>query len=366
MKRTAKICVLLLLMLLAACSIEVSDTTPAAQSDVTPGPIPAFTLRAPTAAAHQQRTPPPWANLKLSGHLIYVQIPRQIVKLDLVSGQQTILFEAPGNGFVSAAQVSPDGKWIVMAYAPPKDPSLQSINADLYVLPAAGSTAPQVLLQRADSKEDYFNPVWSADGKYVYYSHLMPDLGGDRKYTNFKYDLERVAYPGGQPQKLIDNAFWPRLSPDGSKLAYVSFVPSTNSNDLYIADADGSDSKLVMPAGAFFAVDAPLFSRDGQTILFSAVGEPQVSSLSWLDQLMGVQVAEAHTVPSDWWRVSINGGKPEQLTHVNDTGMYADFASDGQHVAFVSLSGVFVMKPDGSNLTQLVKDAVGGTVSWTP
>jgi hypothetical protein len=190
----------------------------------------------------------------------------------------------------------------------------------------------------------------------------MPDLGSDRKYTNFKYDLERVAYPGGQPQKLIDNAFWPRLSPDGSKLAYVSFVPSTNSNDLYIANADGSNSKLVMPAGAFFAVDAPLFSRDGQTILFSAVGEPQ---LSWLDQLMGVQVAEAHTVPSDWWRVPAAGGNPEQLTHINDTGMYADFAPDGRHVAFVSVNGVFVMKLDGSNLTQLV-DAVGGTISWTP
>ena len=60
-----------------------------------------------------------------------------------------------------------------------------------------------------------------------------------------------MAYPGGQPEKLIDNAFWPRLSPDGSKMAYVSFVPSTNSNDLYIANVDGSDAKLVMPAGDF-------------------------------------------------------------------------------------------------------------------
>ncbi len=366
MKRTALICTLLLI-LLAACSIEVSDTTPAApsgaSSDVTPGPIPAFTLSAP---ARKHNSPPPWADLRLSGHLIYVQIPRQIIQLDLASGQQTVLFEAPGNGFVSAAQVSPDGKRLVMTYAPPKDPSLQSVSTDLYVLPADGSAAPQILLQRADPKEDFFNPVWSVDGRYIYYSHLVPDPSADRKYTNFKYDLERVAYPGGQPQKLIESAFWPRLSPDGSKLAYVSFVPSTNSNDLYIANADGSNAQLVMPAGAFFAVDAPVFSRDGQTILFSAVGAPQLPGLSWLDQLMGVQIAEAHNVPSDWWRISINGGKPQRLTNVNDTGMYADFAPNGQHVAFVSVSGIFVMKPDGSNLTQLVKDAVGGTISWTP
>ncbi len=195
--------------------------------------------------------------------------------------------------------------WIVMAYAPPKDPSLQSVNTDLYVMPADGSAPPQALLQRADAKEDFFNPVWSADGHYVYYSHLIPDSTSSRKYTNFKYDLERVAYPNGQPQILIDDAFWPRLSPDGTHLAYVSFVPATNSNDLYLANVDGSNAKLVMPAGSFFAVDAPVFSVDGQMLLFSAVGDAQPPAASWLDQLLGVQVAEAHNVPSDWWRVSI-------------------------------------------------------------
>jgi Tol biopolymer transport system component len=348
---------------LAACSIDLSEPShkPPEPIIVTETPGADQAIGSGTAA-----TPPAWANLNLSGHLIFVQIPRQIVKLDLASGARTVLFEAPGNGFVSAAQVSRDGQWIVMAYAPPKDPSLQSVNTDLYVMPADGSAPPQVLLQRTDDKEDYFNPVWSADGHYVYYSHLMPDPTSSRKYTNFKYDLERVVYPNGQPQKLIDDAFWPRLSKDGIHLAYVSFVPATNSNDLYLANADGSAAKLVMPAGSFFAVDAPVFSADGQTLLFSAVGDVQPPAASWLDQLLGVQIAEAHTVPSDWWRVSIAGGQPERLTRINDTGLYGDFSPDGQHVAFVSVTGVYVMKPDGSNLVQLVKDAVGGTVSWTP
>ena len=339
MKRTTKLCALLLLVLLAACSIEVSDTTPTApSSEVASGPIPAFTLSAPLA--RKQSSPPPWANLKLSGSLIYVQIPRQIVKLDLASGQRTTSFEAPGNGFVSAAQVSRDGKWIVMAYAPPKDPALQSINTDLYLLPADGSSAPQILLQRADPKEDFFNPVWSADDQSVYYSHLIPDPTSARKYTNFTYELERVAVSSRQPEKILDKAYWPSLSPDGTKLAYVSFEPASNSNDLYVANPDSSQPKLVMPTGAFFAVDAPLISHDGQTILFSAVGDPQRPGLSWLDQLMGVQIAEAHSVPSDWWRASINGGKPERLTRINGTGLYADFSPDGQHIAFVSIPGL--------------------------
>ena len=367
MKRMTTILLGLSILLLAGCSIDLSGPTHKPPEPIIIMDTPVSAESSPSPAAQDSAaTPPPWSSSKLSGHIIYIQIPRQIVKLDLTSGQQTILFTAPNNGFVSAAQTSPDGKWIVMAYAPPADPNLQSVNSDLYVMPADGSAAPQVLLKRTSAKEDYFNPVWSPDGKYVYYSHLMPDVNGTNKYTNFRYDLERVAYPGSQPEKLIDSAFWPRLSSDGSKLAYVSFMPKTNSNDLYLANADGSQAKLVMPAGAFTAVDAPLFSPDGKTLVFSAVGEPLPSSLSWLDQLMGVQIAEAHNVPSDWWRVSIDGGKPERLTRVNGTGMYADFAPDGQHIAFSSITGLFVMQPDGSNLIQLTDAGLGGSVSWVP
>jgi hypothetical protein len=79
-----------------------------------------------------------------------------------------------------------------------------------------------------------------------------------------------------------------------------------------------------------------------------------------------VQIAEAHNVPSDWWRVVIEGGKPEQLTHINGTGMYADYSPDGQHIAFASITGLYAMQPDGSNLIQLVNAGLGPSLSWTP
>lgn len=355
-----KILLLLIVLLLAGCSIDLSGPAhqPPEPIDIRVTPTPSDLTAAPDA--------PAWASLKLSGHLIYVNVPRQIVQLDLASGRKSILFDAQDNAYIGAVQVSPDGKQMVIAYAPSEEPTLQSVNTDLYVMPADGSAAPQVLLKRTNPRENFFNPVWSPDGKYIYYSHLMLDLNGANQDANFTYDLERVAYPRGQPEKLLDSASWPRLSRDGSKLAYVSLALSTSSFDLTIANADGSQPKLVMPAGSFFAVDAPVFSPDGQTILFSAVGQPQVSSLSWLDRLLGVQVAAAHNVPSDWWSVPLNGGKAQQLTHINGTGLYADFAPDGQYVAFMSATGVFVMRPDGSNLVQLDNDLVGGTLTWVP
>ena len=151
-KRMTKILLILSLMLLAGCSIDLSGPTHKPAE-------PIYIMRhACWRRVRRPRLPHrcrgPGSNL--SGHLVYIKIPRQIVELDLASGQQTILFNAPNNAFVSAAQVSPDGKWIVMAYAPPEDPSLQSINTDLYVMPADGSAAPQVLLKRAARQRRFF------------------------------------------------------------------------------------------------------------------------------------------------------------------------------------------------------------------
>jgi len=41
-------------------------------------------------------------------------------------------------------------------------------------------------------------------------------------HSLFKYDLEQVVYPNGQPEKLIDDAFWPHLSLEGADLARAS------------------------------------------------------------------------------------------------------------------------------------------------
>jgi len=83
---------------------------------------------------------------------------------------------------------------------------------------------------------------------------------------------------------------------------------------------------------------------------------------------MGVTVASAHTVPSDWWSIPLAGGTPTQLTHINAVGLFASLSPDKQYLASYSGGGIFVMKPDGTESTMLVGDVGGqpGTVSWIP
>ena len=85
-----------------------------------------------------------------------------------------------------------------------------------------------------------------------------------------------------------------------------------------------------------------------------------------MDWLLGMQTVSAHNVISDWWSVPSIGGTPTQLTHIQAPGLYGSVSPDGQQVASFSANGIFVMQPDGSGLSMIIKDVGGiaGTVDW--
>ncbi len=321
--------------------------------------------------------PVTWDGLNLTGELIFTSAGQsgnaaytRIQALDLASGQGTTIFEAPQNAFIYFASVSPDGKQLIMAYSPPPGIDL-SAHQELYSLPLDGSKPPQLLFMPSTKDDEYFQPEWSADGKYLYFSHVnfqTPPVMPKQHYPI--YEVFRMAYPDGQPEKLADQAYWPRLSEDLSHLAYVSLNPLDGKNNLFVANADGSNPQNVslLSQGIPDIVDAPIFSPDGQSILFSAVVPAQASVPTWFEQLLGITVASAHTVPSDWWSIPLSGGTPKQLTHINAVGLFGSISPDKQYIASYSGGGIFVMKPDGTESTMLISDVGGqpGTVSWIP
>ncbi|MCI0393506.1 MAG: hypothetical protein L0332_01300 [Chloroflexi bacterium] len=242
-------------------------------------------------------------------------------------------------------------------------------DSGLYVLPTdstGDSGLLQPLLGNTDDPNDaYFAPAWSADGHFLYYARSLT-IATDSGPT-YRYDLERLAYPNGQPELILENAVWPDLSPDGSKLSYLSIDPVTYGSNLYLADAGGKNPTPALASGNFLAVDAHFFSPDGSMVIFSAVSDlPPPTGLSWFDRLLGVKVAAAHSLPSDWWRVPTAGGQPERLTHILDTGLYGDYSPDGQHIAFLATSGIYVMNPDGSGLTRVSNAIAFGGMQWIP
>ena len=361
---------LVFILLVCSCSIEVNP----AQENSTSPPIEKIPARASTSIFPATHVPVTWADSNLSGKLVYLSSSMEknvliasVQLLDLSTGNISVIFRASPGAWIYYVAISPDRQQLVMSYEPAPQPDSAS-NRMLYSMPLDASASPQALLTPPTSDDHYTQVEWSPDGKYLYYVHYNHETQEQGQFYE-TYEIFRMSYPNGKPEKIIDRAFWPRVSADSSKLAYVSLDPVSGLNELFIANANGSNSQKVHFSGSWIPdiIDAPIFSPDGQSILFSAAGPSQSYQPNWVDKLMGIQVAKAHSIPSDWWSVPITGGLPTRLTNLQTINLFASLLPDSRRIVSVSADGVFVMNLDGSNLTELISDSgIHGTVRWIP
>jgi Tol biopolymer transport system component len=357
----------MIFLMLLGCSIDISQPTKAA-------PLPAPTSGvetkiAATSTPIANKIPITWGGQDLTGRLVYITavfhnngLLITVQQLDLATGVVLTIFQAPDGGWIDGLAVSPDYKQLVISYLPPTNPPSYGGQQALYKLPLDGSEPPQLLFSLPSDTDLYFQPEWSPDAKYVYFVHVNNELPRT-------YEVARVAYPDGAVEDLADDAYWPRVSNDGSYLTYVS--PAIGINRLFVANADGTDAVQVPLTGPSIpnVIDAPMFLADDQSILFSAPVLGQTSAPSWADMLFGITVASADgSIPSDWWSVPIAGGSPKRLTHLQSLALFASFSPDKKHIASYSADGVFIMNPDGSGVTQIVNYTGGitGAISWIP
>jgi Periplasmic component of the Tol biopolymer transport system len=358
------------ILIVCGCSIEINQPTESAP----PSAVETAPATSPVSIIPVTHVPITWVDLTLSGKLIYLTSSMEnnasitsIQLLDLVTGDISIIFSAPPGAWIYYATISPDAKQMIMSYQPAPGANSAS-NRTLYSMPLDVPAPPQPFLTPPTADDHYTQVEWSPDGRYVYFVHYNHKTQEQGQFYE-TYEIFRMAYPNGEPEKILDRAFWPRLSADSSKLVYVSLDPVSGLNELFTANADGSNPQKINFSGSWIPdiIDAPLFSPDGHSILFSTPGPGQSYQPNWVEKLMGIQVAKAHSIPSDWWSVPVSGGTPTRLTNIQTINLFASLLPDHQHIASVSGDGLFVMNLDGSNLTQLISDSgVHGTVSWLP
>ena len=389
MKAVPSLWLLICRMAVSGCAVNVSQTPPQPTSspeiiatataprrstpdiNVTPPNV------TPTYSLSSITVPVTWGNLNLTGRLIYLTgvledntFTVDIDSLDLVSGVITTIFKGPKYSWIYYVSVSPDAQQLIMSYiAPPT--ATQPARALLYLLPLDGSLPPQLLFAPPTAEDDDIQVEWSPDGKHIYFTQVNYHLPSEPNQINPIYNIFRMEYPNGQPEMIAEKAYWPRLSLDSTRLVYVYVDPLSFKNRLFVADSDGGNAHQVAVSGSWNpdTKDAPLYAPDGQSIIFSAVVPLPSYRPGWVDKMMGILPAKADgSIPSDWWSVPIGGGTLKRLTHIQSLGLFASLSPDQQHLASFSSDGVFVMNPDGSNLSSLVPNMAGisGTISWIP
>lgn len=235
---------------------------------------------------------------------------------------------------------SPDGKRIAFWYTENRGKRIVA------TVPAKGGE-PVIF---ADTSNTNWNPVWSPDGKYLYYA---TDRGGNMAFWRGLIDME-TGMPSGEHELVPTPAKFNRhlaFSRDGKRMVYVQ---TENQSNIKTAPFDAVNEKIIGEPFAVtrgdFEFTAPELSPDGTKFVARLIRKTQDDIVS----------------------INVDGTGIRDLTNDIAFDRYPRWSPDGKRIAFASdRSGnyeVWYMDADGTNLRQItdVKTGQGSFPIWSP
>jgi len=274
-----------------------------------------------------------------------------------------------------AAVTRANGKIAFLRVPPNENYEIHTVNAD-------GTGLKRLTDNSAFSADSSYDsrPIWSPDGRKILFTahHDMPgevwtmnpDGSGKTNLTNSPTEEEEVAgwspdgtkivltrcplvgfcgistmnADGGGLKDLVDGAFGPVWSPDGSRIAFERpGPPGTYTPDLYVMDPDGSDQQKVTE-DVTQVVWAP-----GARLTFSR----------WVDNQAQYEVFTVEPDGSDERRLTFNPGSDFPLEWSPDGSRLLISRQQG------STRGLFTVDASGTVGPMIAPDAAAdGT--WSP
>ena len=212
----------------------------------------------------------------------------------------------------------------------------RAASSNTYYLKIADSDGygPQIILK---SREPILSPAWSPDGEklaYVSFENRHSVLWVQDKFTGERRKLAEF--------KGLNSA--PDWAPDGRKIAMT--LSRDGNTEIYTMDIDGGNLKRLTNNQA---IDTePSWAPDGQSLVFSSgrSGRPQI------------------------YRISVNGGKAQRLTFDGKQNSNASFSPDGRSLVLITNQGgsdqVGILDLNTNAIKVLTKSRLNESPSFAP
>ena len=165
--------------------------------------------------------------------------------------------------------LSPDAKYLVLNPRGSKGYRLEV---------AQVSTGSQVTILESPDAQVYAMR-FSPDGEFIYYLR--------EAFASGVRTLQRIPVLGGDPESLVYDVDTPvSFSPDRERLAFVRWRSGGGAH-LVVADADGSNERLLVDKKPGESMFTPAWSPDGRTIVVVAFADEREDT-RWLSQIIRV------------------------------------------------------------------------------
>jgi Tol biopolymer transport system component len=212
----------------------------------------------------------------------------------------------------------------------------------IWTIPTTGGTPKPVINERATN----WNPVWSPDGRYLYFSS---DRRGSMNLWRVPID-EVSGETRGEPEAITTPASYlahPSLSADGKHIAFTSALVTANFQRVTLDSSGAVKGEPDWVTTGSLRWSNPSPSPDGKWVAIYSLVQP-----------------EGHL-----YLVHPDGTAMRQLTSDSAIDRMPRWSPDGNWVAcFSNRSGrleLWKIRPDGSDLQQLTEGGAG-YLAWAP